>query len=1060
MSNKYFKFLIIGGILIFILLAFLVHIQIADAATVPYRIRMASSTYTAQLRGVTGTRTAGLIVAGTYSSTFKAHEFDLTVDGHYDLWFDAAGGSNYVKDAAWSGANGKYVGSNYYSEQIDTDQDYKVDQIDDNAVGITNLTTAALNYIGAGGAVTNLVDDSTTATNPDSTIYVKDEFLDNTEVGRQGFSSYSVNLREHVENLNMVNVIDFGAIPNDGLDDSQGFQDALDTNYPVYVPGGEYLIADVEINQYGQALIGQKNTYTNSYGALLKPASNKCTMIKFTGAATRRASVQGFEFYGQTATDTAKYGIYVEQGADDFIRDCQFNWFTFGTGITDWNVIPYADTSYAVYVEGSFDFHQYNIRYWRNDIHNYYGGGGTQVGSWFNVQMYQAIICHIWINGGSTFGFYHGNIESGAIYAGYDSFVRLENVFSFEMHTWSAETGNAYQAWDSSDPPGSSDSLNIGWMKIVHTGNWAQIPGDDSVYVTLDSAMTSKSGNDTIKVADDAETATFFGIGDTIRIGAEKMVLFRYPSANNFYWYVKRVGTSATHSIGDTLWYYTPSTSNRTNVKFSGGGISGGSYHSIHRAHFPAGIDLSGSKGEVSLNFESMWFSEILNELVDFPDEWGYAKKVNVTIKNSYVRDILNGYAYIDHLQSIGSFADMPDTLSWYEGITGGQLANQIKYGNPLVLEKRDTYNHTPMAHLTFYQDDDALYFEPYDNKYSLKFSNPHPGTGTTTDYDIAYVASNASDLVTSHMNWAADSSRTFIVWYKPQRITGGGASSRNKYVTLPENGVLVAPGGGGGTRLMGNNSSVEYLNTNLLDDVRNATFQAIHYYGEALASNQTQIIPRDNEWSMLAWVRDASSDNSPNGRLVGYVDGLFHYERDMPKDEAFPSIGSNLYFLRYLDGQVDDFAVYKTVLTGAQIDSIYNRGKCPDLETYPTSAAPYLTDWVDFEKSNYGAGSGATEDTVFSVTDADSVYILLGSTADNKPQLVKDSPTYTSFIEGYTATDDNREGDDVKFSVDKDGYVDAPRYYLSDDVYILWSDSVYVINEAVPDTFVMRTKK
>jgi hypothetical protein len=151
--------------------------QYAQAATVPYRIRMAATTYTAQLRGVSATRTAGLTITGTYSTTFKAHEFLITVDGEYDLWFDALGGSNYVKDAAWSGSTGKYIQSSYFDNLIDTDLDYRVDAVDDSVVALNNLTTAAYNYIGSGGNITNNPDDVTIENKTGSTLGIKSEFL-------------------------------------------------------------------------------------------------------------------------------------------------------------------------------------------------------------------------------------------------------------------------------------------------------------------------------------------------------------------------------------------------------------------------------------------------------------------------------------------------------------------------------------------------------------------------------------------------------------------------------------------------------------------------------------------------------------------------------------------------------------------------------------------------------------------------------------------------------------------------------------------------------------------
>jgi hypothetical protein len=177
MSNKTVRILFIISALLILVLLFLTHLNLADAATVPYRIRMPSSTYSAQLKGKTGTRTTGLTISGSYSSTFKAHQFTVVIAGYYDLWFDAAGGTNYSKDASWSGSDGKFIPSGYFDDAIDADLDYKVDAIDDSVVALSNLTTAAYNFISSGGSVTNNPDDVTLENKAGSTIGIKSDYL-------------------------------------------------------------------------------------------------------------------------------------------------------------------------------------------------------------------------------------------------------------------------------------------------------------------------------------------------------------------------------------------------------------------------------------------------------------------------------------------------------------------------------------------------------------------------------------------------------------------------------------------------------------------------------------------------------------------------------------------------------------------------------------------------------------------------------------------------------------------------------------------------------------------
>lgn len=201
--------MILSIILFFIFVSF-VYIDIADTATVPYRIRMAASTYTAQLKGTSGTRTAGLTIQGTYSSTFKAHEFTITISGYYDLWYDAAGGSNYAKDAAWSGSNGKFIVTGYFDDSIDTDLDYRVDAIDDSVVGRSNLTTTVnilLNNPGSG--IAHPPDDVTLEfkiTGPDTSVGITDEYLTDSVAALVGDS---------LSRYHDYNILNHGVVRND-----------------------------------------------------------------------------------------------------------------------------------------------------------------------------------------------------------------------------------------------------------------------------------------------------------------------------------------------------------------------------------------------------------------------------------------------------------------------------------------------------------------------------------------------------------------------------------------------------------------------------------------------------------------------------------------------------------------------------------------------------------------------------------------------------------------------------------------------------------------------------
>lgn len=177
-------------LLLILIIAFELFAQ-GTPTSVKYRIRMADSTYTAQLRGHGG-RTSGLTIQGSYSTTFRAHEFSVLKEGYYDLWFDINGGSNYSKDASWSGTDGKFIQTGYLVESIDTDGDWKVDQLDDNSVtaatitdsviSLAKMTQAALNYIGSGGNVTNNPDDVTLENSTPTTLGVKDNSITSAKI--------------------------------------------------------------------------------------------------------------------------------------------------------------------------------------------------------------------------------------------------------------------------------------------------------------------------------------------------------------------------------------------------------------------------------------------------------------------------------------------------------------------------------------------------------------------------------------------------------------------------------------------------------------------------------------------------------------------------------------------------------------------------------------------------------------------------------------------------------------------------------------------------------------
>lgn len=328
MQNLNLKFVIILSIILFFLIVFLIHMNIADAATVPYRIRMAASTYTAQLKGVSGTRTTGLTIQGTYSSTFKAHEFTITIAGYYDLWYDAAGGSNYAKDAAWSGANGKFVSTGYFDDAIDSDLDYRVDAIDDSVVGRSNLTTTVnvlLNNPGSG--IAHPPDDvglEFKISGPDTSVGIKDSYL-NSAIGdsstydeifgrSSGVDADSIlieaGLWDFTKGMKRVDLTQFEGVTNDctevsGVDLMAAFKWCADNNYIVLLPPGKYLWEE-------------GYTWTMFPGQVVMGVPGQSIIYHNYGVAGAEA-------------DSAQFGLYVNSGLGGFSSDStENNYYIYG----------------------------------------------------------------------------------------------------------------------------------------------------------------------------------------------------------------------------------------------------------------------------------------------------------------------------------------------------------------------------------------------------------------------------------------------------------------------------------------------------------------------------------------------------------------------------------------------------------------------------------------------------------------------------------------------------------------------------------------------------------
>ena len=113
-----------------------------------YRIRLSSSSYSAQLRGVTGTVTAGISLTGVYSSTYRAHEFQVSVTGAYELYIDELGGSSYSEDTNWDdGLTGKVIYGSDLTDHIHGHGSGSGDKIATADLVDLSITTGKINNL-------------------------------------------------------------------------------------------------------------------------------------------------------------------------------------------------------------------------------------------------------------------------------------------------------------------------------------------------------------------------------------------------------------------------------------------------------------------------------------------------------------------------------------------------------------------------------------------------------------------------------------------------------------------------------------------------------------------------------------------------------------------------------------------------------------------------------------------------------------------------------------------------------------------------------------------------
>ena len=475
----------------------------------PYRIRLADSTYAAQLRGVTGTRTAGITITGTYKSNFRAHQFNVTTTGRYDLYIDATGtGSSYTKDAVWSGTVGKSVTGKtdlertvslgVYADpdsnaQIDTqgyedlsvtapklasvlDLSSKTITYPESLLALNNMTTATVNFIGSGGSITNNPDDESTENKSGSTIGFKDSYF--ADLSRKEASTALVT--------------EYGAVPDDGNSDVTAIQNAitaaiaggLDTA-TVYFPTGVYNIDNtITLANGGNNQSSIRMLF--SPGAKLR-MSVEDTLFNLTGF-TGGFVFEGGQFVGQKAytqdnnsvffshTDSTTSGGYT-------FRDIRVDSIGTVFDLYDVTRIKVTDSEFreanvivrAGYNSDGFFFD--GNTFWRSDTVAYVYGSSSDIGVWINN-----------VFGYSNYGYIHVGGGGFTIKGGY--WEGVKNLGIVGDGTGGSRNVNiegvTYQG----------QSLNeTGWTfydddRITVTG--CKVSGiEDTTYLFLDNAATA-----------------------------------------------------------------------------------------------------------------------------------------------------------------------------------------------------------------------------------------------------------------------------------------------------------------------------------------------------------------------------------------------------------------------------------------------------------------------------------------------------------------------------------------------------------------------------------------
>ena len=103
------------------------------------------STYSAELRGVSGSTSEGETVSGSYNTTDKLFHFNIDLTGRYKLYFSPTGGTPTTLDVLWSGTYGRFLlGANDIELSIKLGRNSAAGQILTAGIATGSVTSAKI----------------------------------------------------------------------------------------------------------------------------------------------------------------------------------------------------------------------------------------------------------------------------------------------------------------------------------------------------------------------------------------------------------------------------------------------------------------------------------------------------------------------------------------------------------------------------------------------------------------------------------------------------------------------------------------------------------------------------------------------------------------------------------------------------------------------------------------------------------------------------------------------------------------------------------------------------